>query len=125
MLRMFVFMKYDKHFFVCQNERSDPTKKSCGKEQAQLLVQALREAIREKITDNSCLVRVRAQACACLDACVEGPTLVVYPDGVWYGGVRSTDAREIVDAHLGNGTPVQRLQIHHHPAPTQPEPTAG
>ena len=105
-------MKYDKHFFVCQNERSDPSKKSCGKEQAQMMVQALRDSVRAIHSDPTASIRVRAQACACLDACADGPTLVVYPEGVWYGGVKPADAHEIVEAHLGDGTPVRRLQIH-------------
>lgn len=111
MLRIFAIMKYDKHFFVCQNERSDPTKKSCGKEQAQKMIQALRDSIREVNSASKTSIRVRAQACACLDACVDGPTMVVYPDGIWYGGVQPADARDLVNAHLGGGTPVQRLQI--------------
>jgi len=125
MLRIFVIMKYDKHFFVCQNERSDASKKSCGKEQAQLMVQALRESIREVNSDQNALVRVRAQACTCLDACSEGPALVVYPDGVWYGRVQPSDAREIVEAHLRNMPAVTRLQIFRNPAPDQPDATAG
>jgi (2Fe-2S) ferredoxin len=124
MLRIFVIMKYDKHFFVCQNERSDSSKKSCGKEQAQLMVQALRESIREVDCLSCATIRVRAQACACLDACAEGPSLVVYPDGVWYGRIQPSDAREIVEAHLKNLSPVRRLQIFRNPAHDEPDATA-
>lgn len=116
-------MKYDKHFFVCQNERSDSSKKSCGKEQAQMMVQALRDSVRALHPDPAAAIRVRAQACACLDACADGPTLVVYPEGVWYGGVKTSDAHEIVKAHLGDGTPVQRLHIHRPQASEQAEST--
>lgn len=125
MLRIFVIMKYEKHFFVCQNERSDSTKKSCGKEQAQLMVQALRESIREFNCTPGASVCVRAQACACLDACAEGPALVVYPEGVWYGRVQPSDAREIVEAHLKAMTPVTRLQIFRDAAADQQDATAG
>jgi len=117
---MFVGMKYAKHFFVCQNERNDPDRKSCGKEHAQQLIQALRDEIRGKNLPASDAIRVRVQACACLDACAAGPTLVVYPEGAWYGGVQTSDARAIVDAHLGEGPPVGRLRIF--PA-TPPDPS--
>ena len=28
--------------------------------------------------------KIRVQRAGCLDRCEEGPTCVVYPDGVWY-----------------------------------------
>ena len=33
------------------------------------------------------------------------------PDNVWYGGVRPEDAEDIVEKHLENGEPVERLLI--------------
>jgi (2Fe-2S) ferredoxin len=36
---------------------------------------------------------------------------VVYPEAVWYGGVTAADAAEIVEQHLVNGRPVERLRI--------------
>jgi (2Fe-2S) ferredoxin len=36
---------------------------------------------------------------------------VVYPEGVWYGGVRVEDVAEIVESHLVNGVPVERLRL--------------
>jgi (2Fe-2S) ferredoxin len=38
---------------------------------------------------------------------------VVYPDNVWYGGVTVDDVDEIVESHLMNGVPVERLVIPH------------
>jgi (2Fe-2S) ferredoxin len=38
-------------------------------------------------------------------------TVVVYPEGVWYGGVRTEDVQAIVDEHLIGGRPVERLRI--------------
>jgi (2Fe-2S) ferredoxin len=40
-----------------------------------------------------------------------GPTVVVYPDDVWYGGVTLADVDEIIDAHIVGGNPVERLVI--------------
>jgi (2Fe-2S) ferredoxin len=35
----------------------------------------------------------------------------VYPEQVWYGGVRAEDVAEIVDQHLVGGVPVERLRM--------------
>ena len=40
-----------------------------------------------------------------LGLCDEGPVMVVYPEGVWYRRVQSSDVSEIVDAHLLNDKP--------------------
>jgi (2Fe-2S) ferredoxin len=37
--------------------------------------------------------------------------VVVYPEAVWYGGVKPADAEEIVAEHLVGGRPVERLRM--------------
>ena len=54
---------------------------------------------------------MRANAAGCLDACAYGPSVVVYPEGVWYGHVRVEDVPEIVERHLIGGEPVERLLV--------------
>jgi (2Fe-2S) ferredoxin len=36
---------------------------------------------------------------------------VVYPDAIWYTFVDGDDVREIVESHLRDGVPVDRLRI--------------
>ena len=55
--------------------------------------------------------RVRANKSGCLDQCEHGPTIVIYPDGIWYGGVGTADVDEIVDSHILGNLPVERLII--------------
>ncbi len=55
--------------------------------------------------------RVRINKSGCLDQCEHGPTVVVYPEAVWYGNVKPEDAEEIVQEHLVGGRPVERLRI--------------
>ena len=40
-----------------------------------------------------------------------GPVLVVYPEAVWYTYVDRGDIDEIIDEHLLNGRPVERLRV--------------
>jgi (2Fe-2S) ferredoxin len=54
---------------------------------------------------------VRANKSGCLDQCELGPTVAVYPEGVFYGGVRPGDIEEIIESHIVNGKPVERQRI--------------
>lgn len=44
----------------------------------------------------------------CFGACQSGPNIVIYPNKVWYGGVRREDVGDIA-AHVQGGPPVERL----------------
>jgi (2Fe-2S) ferredoxin len=55
--------------------------------------------------------KVRINKAGCLDQCEHGPTVVVYPDAVWYGFVTPEDVNEIVQQHLVEGKPVERLRL--------------
>jgi (2Fe-2S) ferredoxin len=101
-------MRFRHHVFVCENRRdpSDP-RGSCGGKGSD----AIRVALKAELERRGLKKTVRANAAGCLDACAEGPTLVVYPEGVWYGRVRPEDVPEIVESHLVNGVPVERLRI--------------
>ncbi len=35
----------------------------------------------------------------------------MYPEAVWYGGVQAADVAEIVQSHLVEGRPVERLRL--------------
>jgi (2Fe-2S) ferredoxin len=35
--------------------------------------------------------------------------IVVYPENVWYHGVQESDLPEILESHILNGKPVERL----------------
>jgi (2Fe-2S) ferredoxin len=46
-----------------------------------------------------------------MDRCDEGPVLVIYPEAVWYSYIDQEDIDEIIEEHLLNGRPVERLRI--------------
>ena len=49
--------------------------------------------------------------CGSVGFCAIGAAVMVYPDGVWYAQVRASDVPEIVEEHIVNGRPVERLQL--------------
>lgn len=101
-------MRFRHHVFVCENRRpEDDPRGSCGAKGSP----AIREALKAELARRGLKREVRANASGCLDACADGPTLVVYPEGVWYGRVRPEDVPEIVESHLVHGVPVERLRL--------------
>jgi (2Fe-2S) ferredoxin len=48
--------------------------------------------------------------CACLGPCFDGPNAVVYPDGVWYGGLDDRDADALAD-HLVDGVVLESKRL--------------
>ncbi len=102
---------YHKHLFICTNQRpANAPRPSCGEAHGLELVVAFKKAIN----DLKLQVPIRAQKSGCLDLCEQGPTVVVYPDGVFYGNVQLSDVEEIVQEHILNDRPVERLRLHEH-----------
>lgn len=99
-------MKYQKHVFICTNQKDAP-KKCCGEVHGTALVEAFKQAMK----DRELLPVMRAQRTGCLDMCAKGPAIVVYPEGVFYGNVQLSDVEEIVESHLVNNQPVERLRL--------------
>ncbi len=99
-------MKFQKHIFICTNEKAAP-KKCCGEQHGLALV----EAFKKELTERGLQKEIRAQRTGCLDACAFGPALVVYPEGTYYGNVQLSDVAEIVENHLVNNQPVKRLTL--------------
>jgi (2Fe-2S) ferredoxin len=111
-------VRFRHHVFVCHNVRApDDPKGCCG--QAGLEVQ---QALKAEVARRGLRKLVRANGAGCLDACASGPSIVVYPEGVWYGGVTVADVSEIVESHLVKGVPVERLRRRHLEEPPPPKP---
>lgn len=97
---------YDKHIFICTNQRAEgAARKSCGEAHGLEIVDAFRKKLKEK----NLTIKVRAQKAGCLDICDFGQTIAVYPDGVFYVGVELNDVDEIIEQHIINNQPVDRL----------------
>jgi (2Fe-2S) ferredoxin len=97
---------FERHVFICMNERpADNPRGCCMARGAADVLEAFKRLVKERDLGAT----VRAQKAGCLDCCAHGVTVVVYPEGAWYGHVTVADVAEIVDSHLVRGVPVQRL----------------
>ena len=101
-------MIYDKHIFICTNQRAaDAPRKSCGETHGMEIV----EAFKNKLKERNLPIRLRAQKSGCLDICDFGQTIVIYPEGIFYVGVELSDVDEIINEHIINNKVVERLRL--------------
>lgn len=87
-----------KHVLVCGNA-------DCADRGSIALLSQLRRILKRAGRAR----QIRVTRTLCMGRCGEGPTVAVYPDGVWYRGVRPEDAQELVDEHLLEDRLVARL----------------
>ncbi|HEX6675349.1 MAG TPA: (2Fe-2S) ferredoxin domain-containing protein [Actinomycetes bacterium] len=96
-----------RYVFVCLNQRpAGHPKGSCLDRGAGQVFEALREELGRRLMTN-----VKVVASGCVEGCLAGPTLLVVPDNVWYGGVTEADVPAIFDQHLVGGEPVEMLRL--------------
>ncbi len=100
-------MIFDVHLFVCTNQRSGTEKRSCGEAHGLELV----AEFKKQLKDLPVKLTTRANRSGCLGICDLGPTVAVYPEGVFYVGVKTGDVAEIVSSHIVGGKPVERLWL--------------
>ncbi len=100
--------KPEKHLFVCvQNRPEAHPKGSCTARGGVPLVDEFRRLFEEK----GLWGRFQVTTSGCLGPCEEGPSVLVYPEGIMYAKVTVEDVTEIVEQHLLEDSPVERLKI--------------
>ena len=99
---------FEKHVFVCVNRRDPGNPKGCCADKGG---EAVRDEFKRLLHEHWVKGRIRANAAGCLDQCSRGVSVVVYPEQVWYGGVKVEDVDEIIRRHLLGGVPVDRLRM--------------
>ncbi|MBK8205987.1 MAG: (2Fe-2S) ferredoxin domain-containing protein [Planctomycetes bacterium] len=107
------FPPYERHVFICMNERPPGNPRGDCKSKG---AEAVLNRFKELVDGLKLKPRIRAQKSGCLDTCEAGISVVVYPEAVWYKRVTLADVDEIVQSHLVSGVPVERLRMH--PRPT-------
>jgi (2Fe-2S) ferredoxin len=99
---------FDKHIFICTNQRPEGApRRSCGEQHGMTIVEEFRKQLKEKKLP----LRIRAQKSGCLDICDFGQTVAIYPEGVFYVNVQLADVAEIIEEHVVNNRPVERLRF--------------
>jgi len=106
---------FERHLFVCENERAADHPRGCCALKGS---PAVRARLKTLIHEHGLQGRVRANASGCLDQCEHGVTVVVYPEGIWYGGVTLADADEIFSRHVLRGEVVEHLRLDRDPTTT-------
>lgn len=101
---------YERHVFVCENARDPADPKGCCAAKGS---KAIRDRLKILAREAGLKGRIRVNGAGCLDQCAFGPTIVVYPEAIWYGSVRIEDVDEIFREHVLGGRPVERLRLPH------------
>lgn len=99
---------FEAHVFACTNRRPDGHKRgSCAAHGSE----KLRDYMKARSKELGLEGRIRINAAGCLDRCELGPTMVIYPEGVWYTYSSNADVDEILQTHLIGGSRVERLML--------------
>jgi (2Fe-2S) ferredoxin len=85
--------KFTHHIFVCCNQRPEGHPRGCCDPAG---AEALRDCFKRELASRGLKTTVRANSAGCLDQCELGPTVVIYPQAIWYGKVTPADVARIV-----------------------------
>ncbi len=100
--------KFHKHILVCTHERATGNSRGCCRHAEG---DAVLTAFKKWIVDHGYKRVIRANGSGCMDQCAKGAVVTVYPDNVWYGGVKPSDVPQILEQHVLGGRLVENLQI--------------
>ncbi len=86
--------KYKRHIFVCINDKEEGD--CCAKRDSEKILKILREHINQ----NSLMSTYNVTKTKCLGHCLEGPTIAIYPEGLFFKKVTVEDAKNIIGEFL-------------------------
>jgi (2Fe-2S) ferredoxin len=97
---------YQKHIFICENRRDDQdVRRSCGQKGSE----NFRELLKNEIKSRGLKGKIRINRAGCLGTCKQGISMVIYPQGIWYGKLSNEDIPEIIEKTVLNDEIIQRL----------------
>jgi (2Fe-2S) ferredoxin/predicted O-methyltransferase YrrM len=92
------------HVFACDQQKPEGVPGCAARGSAETI-----DALRREIAARGLVNEVQLTTCGSLGLCERGPNMVIYPDGIWYSGIKPEDVPEIVESHFQHGRPVARL----------------
>jgi len=100
--------KPNMHVFVCTQQRPPGhPRSSCGQHGCGAVYEEFLWQLQQRNLFNN----IQVTATGCMGPCSEGPSVLVYPEGVMYAKVRKENVAEIFDLHLEGGSPVESLKV--------------
>src|SRR6185437_7892560 len=96
------------HIFICCNRREPGHTRGCCDPDGS---GHLRDCCKAELKRRNLGPLVRANQAGCLEQCELGPTVVIYPQGIWYGNVQPSDVPRIVEETILGGRIVEDLRI--------------
>jgi len=100
-------LHFEAHIFVCCNRRPDGHPRgSCAAKGSE----RLRDYMKARGKELG-LTAIRVNTAGCLDRCEKGPSLVIYPEGVWYQINSTADVDRVLDEHVRRGDRARELRM--------------
>ena len=72
---------------------------------------AVKKALEAELVKRNLEDEVLVVATGCNGFCAAGPVMVVYPEGIFYQRLKPEDMAQLVEEHLLQGRPVERLMF--------------
>ncbi len=88
---------HEKHILVCRGT-------GCTSSHSQQIIENFRKIIEEKHIEN-----VKVIQTGCFGLCAKGPIVIIRPEDIFYAHVTPEDCEEIINTHIIEGKPVERL----------------
>jgi len=97
-----------RHVFVCTQMRPPGHPRgSCGANAGAAVLMEFQQQFERR----GLWGRYAVTGAGCIGTCADGPSVLIYPEGVMYGAVGRDDVAAIIEEHLLGGHPVERLKI--------------
>jgi len=96
------------HVFMCTSCRPNGTQNGmCAKKGSPDLLMTLTQEVENMDLTGDVMI----SNTGCFGICQHGPVMVVYPEGIWYGGLDEDAVIRICGEHFEQGKPVEEYRF--------------
>ena len=90
---------FSTHVFVCGNRRPEGHPRGCCASKGS---EKIRDYMKVRVKELG-IEGVRINQAGCLDRCELGPSVVIYPEGIWYKIETTADVDAVLEKHVRDG----------------------